>query len=305
VAVRPLDNPERAEPTGLFLFQFNAFTRMQAMTDRRIAILIDGGFFLHRLPKLVPSGRCDSAAGISRCIVQLCRTHVRILTGVSDEDKRWHRHIYRTFYYDAEPYDGKAHHPLTNRPIDFGRSDIAQQRRELFAALRRHPKLALRLGKVSRESDWRIQPSLTKKVLRSRHLVSALESLGPGLPPDENGESVTLNLRPEEARMLIELRDFWRGLEGGSVALELRQKGVDMRIGLDISTLTLKKQVDTIVLVAGDSDFVPAAKLARREGLHIILDPLWQSINDDLFEHIDGLQSGLPRPGAPQSEVPV
>ena len=45
-----------------------------------------------------------------------------------------------------------------------------------------------------------------------------------------------------------------------------RQKAVDMRIGIDIASLTLKKQADTIVLVAGDSDFAPAAKLARREG---------------------------------------
>jgi uncharacterized LabA/DUF88 family protein len=39
-----------------------------------------------------------------------------------------------------------------------------------------------------------------------------------------------------------------------------------MRIGLDIASMTLKHQVDTLVLVTGDSDFVPAAKLARREG---------------------------------------
>ncbi len=70
-----------------------------------------------------------------------------------------------------------------------------------------------------------------------------------------------------------------------------------MRIGIDIASLTLKKQVDTIILVSGDSDFVPAAKLARREGIDFILDPLWQQINADLFEHIDGLQSGLPKPG--------
>ncbi len=69
-----------------------------------------------------------------------------------------------------------------------------------------------------------------------------------------------------------------------------------MRIGLDIASLTLKKQVQTIILISGDSDFVPAAKLARREGVQFILDPMWQSVNDDLFEHIDGLQSGLPKP---------
>lgn len=77
------------------------------------------------------------------------------------------------------------------------------------------------------------------------------------------------------------------------MALGLRQKGVDMRIGLDITSITLKKQADTIILVTGDSDFVPAAKLARREGVEFILDPMWQSIGDDLFEHIDGLVSVL------------
>jgi len=34
---------------------------------------------------------------------------------------------------------------------------------------------------------------------------------------------------------------------------------------------------------------VPAAKLARREGIDFILDPLHSPIKPDLFEHIDGL----------------
>jgi len=76
---------------------------------------------------------------------------------------------------------------------------------------------------------------------------------------------------------------------------------VDIRIGLDITTLTLKQQVDTIILVSGDSDFVPAAKLVRREGIEFILDPLWQQVNADLFEHIDDLQSGLERPLEPST----
>ena len=70
-----------------------------------------------------------------------------------------------------------------------------------------------------------------------------------------------------------------------------------MRLGIDFASLTLKRQVDTIVLVAGDSDFVPAAKLARREGARVILDPLWRSVAPELFEHIDGLRSGYFKPG--------
>ena len=46
-----------------------------------------------------------------------------------------------------------------------------------------------------------------------------------------------------------------------------------------------------IVFFAGNSDFVPAAKLARREGIDFILDPMGKTVNSNLFEHIDGLRS--------------
>ena len=73
----------------------------------------------------------------------------------------------------------------------------------------------------------------------------------------------------------------------------INQKGVDMKLGIDIASLAYKKLVDQIVLIAGDSDFVPAAKLARREGIDFILDPMEMKLSSDslLSEHIDGLRS--------------
>lgn len=53
----------------------------------------------------------------------------------------------------------------------------------------------------------------------------------------------------------------------------------------------LQKQVEQIILISGDSDFVSAAKLARREEIDFILDPLGAPIKPDLFEHIDGLRT--------------
>lgn len=265
------------------------------MNNRNIAILIDGGFFLKRLNKLVPENDCDSAEKVASCIRRMCRNHIRNLTG--EGGSRWQQHVYRIFFYDALPYEGKAHHPIDNRPIDFAKSDVARYRNELFDLLRKMRKVALRLGKVNKDKDWTLSPRLTKKLLKTRQWVNALEQLEE-IEAGEDTEATTFTFSAEQVASLMKLRDLWNSLDTGAVSLGLRQKGVDMRIGVDITSLTLKRQVDTIILVAGDSDFVPAAKLVRREGIEFILDPLWQQVNADLFEHIDGLQSGLPRPGS-------
>ena len=271
------------------------------MSARRIAILIDGGFLLKRLPRLVKPEFCVTPENIAGCIPHLCRNHVKKITGCGNHD--WIQHVYRIFYYDAVPYDGKAHHPLSNRPIDFARSEVALQRLALFDCLRRQRKVALRLGKVNRDHDWAIKPELTKKLLRHR---AALQVIARAQAVDATADTpagATLTLSIDELRALNDLKSAWDNLDAGAVTLGLRQKGVDMRIGIDIAALALKKQADTLVLVAGDSDFVPAAKLARREGIDFILDPLWQQINTDLFEHIDGLSSGFTKPRQPHGDA--
>lgn len=68
---------------------------------------------------------------------------------------------------------------------------------------------------------------------------------------------------------------------------DIQQKGVDMRIGLDIATLALKRIVSGIVLVTGDSDMVPAMKFARREGLWIYLYTLGKPVRRELKVHAD------------------
>lgn len=73
------------------------------------------------------------------------------------------------------------------------------------------------------------------------------------------------------------------------------QKGVNIRFGLDIASMCFRKPVDQIALVSGDSDFVTAEKLARREGVDFILHPAWAHNRDDPHERIDTLRSVLPR----------
>lgn len=254
---------------------------------RRVAILIDGGFFLKRLPKLVLPRHCDTAEHVTNMMRLMCRHHVQLLTGAPKE--RWQDSVYRIFFYDAVPYDGSAHHPLENRSIDFGKSDTARFRNELFDCLRRQRKVALRLGKVNRESDWAPPGDKTRRILGSKAWFANLDFTAAA---DDGSLVLTADQVAEAQR----LHSRWSAIQPHEVRLGLRQKGVDMRIGLDIASITLKRQADIIVLVAGDSDFVPAAKLARREGMEFILDPMWQQVNQDLFEHIDGLQSGLRKP---------
>jgi hypothetical protein len=56
-----------------------------------------------------------------------------------------------------------------------------------------------------------------------------------------------------------------------------------MKIGLDIASVAYKRQADQIVLVAADEHFVPAANLARREGIDFILDPMWRNCHEELY----------------------
>lgn len=49
------------------------------------------------------------------------------------------------------------------------------------------------------------------------------------------------------------------------------QKGVDMRIGIDVATLSLSRHVDRIVIASNDTDLIPAFKLARRHGVQVVV----------------------------------
>lgn len=120
--------------------------------------------------------------------------------------------------------------------------------------LKKKRKFAIRLGKLAEEqAHYTIRPNIVKKLCNGSLQFSDLTE-----------------------------KDF---------CIEIDQKGVDMKIGLDIASMAYKHQVDQIILISRDSDFVSAAKLARREGIDFILDPLGSPIKPDLFEHIDGLRT--------------
>lgn len=257
------------------------------MRIRKVSVLIDGGFFYKRI-KAWPDINRDDPKQVADQARYLCKRHVQKLIGEdqNQQPSQWLQHVYRLFYYDAHPYEGTPHHPLHNRQIKFADTDEAQFRQNLFKELRKKRKFALRLGSVINEGYWTPYNRHMKKLLKiwkhADYLTEVLEDPSK-VDSEKNGEALTALAA-------------WKELSADDIVFPLRQKGVDMRIGLDITTMTLKGQVDTIVLVTGDSDFVPAAKVARREGVEFILDPMWQSVSPELNEHVDGITSGLNRP---------
>lgn len=164
------------------------------------------------------------------------------------------RKLYRIFYYDCEPLEKRSvFHPFLKTNIDLDKSETYTWTINFFSELKKLRKVALRFGTLTSQCHYNLQPETTKKLFLGK------------LSLEQVTEKDFLFIAP--------------------------QKGVDMKIGIDIASLAYKKQVDQIILISGDSDFVPAAKLARREGVDFILDPMWSPIKDDLFLHIDGLQS--------------
>jgi hypothetical protein len=165
--------------------------------------------------------------------------------------------LYRVFFYDCKPLSKKVHYPLSNKALDLGKSHIADFRNKLHAAIVHLPCFAIRYGYLDeKNAKWRINDNKYDELIKKK---------------------ITLDDLSDE--------DF---------SYTARQKGMDMKIGIDITTLAYKKLVEKIVLISGDSDFVPAAKLARKEGLHFVLDPMGNAIKEDLAEHIDRLTTTLP-----------
>lgn len=67
----------------------------------------------------------------------------------------------------------------------------------------------------------------------------------------------------------------------------IQQKGVDLRIGLDIARMALRGTAQVVVAITGDSDLIPAFKFARREGMRVYLDHLGGPVRRELKVHVD------------------
>jgi hypothetical protein len=86
-----------------------------------------------------------------------------------------------------------VHNPISKRSIDFSKTAIFRQRLEIFEELKKKRKLALRIGHIKDSGNWQIFPSRIKALLKG----------------EISFDEITEN----------------------DVYYEMRQKGIDMKIG--------------------------------------------------------------------------
>lgn len=155
--------------------------------------------------------------------------------------------LLRIYYYDAAPATGRVKRPVTRTDFELAATTRFAASQRLFDSLALKPNFALRMGEIH-------------------------------LSPDK------WRMKPRAARKLIQVQ---RPLADEDFDLDLRQKGVDMRIGMDMARLCLRDMVRAVIVVTGDSDFVPAFKFVRREGVKVYLETMGHNVRLELKQHAD------------------
>jgi len=248
---------------------------------KSIAILLDGGYVRHQLYLLLGNrhATADDIIDLSRAIC------------VKDED------LFRIYYYDCPPHEGRATNPLLKSPVDFGNTPTARRSKSLHDGLAQRDHVAFRKGEL-RFRGWGFNTQLSQVFMRSSSL---------SLSSDRKTFEVRINL-DLEALQRMRLVDVARlpkdDAEAAALIVnhiikpELEQKRVDIKIGLDVAWLASRRIVDRIALVTADTDFIPAMKFARREGVQVVLVPLGRKPSPDMCEHADEVRSVIVKSGA-------
>ena len=110
------------------------------------------------------------------------------------------RDLYRIFYYDCPPMTRTIRHPLTQRDIDYSTMPGTRWSKEFFGKLLDKRKVALRMGELAENTaNFVIKDTVLSDLLAKKKTIDALTE------------------------------DDFR--------IDVKQKGVDMRIGLDVASL--------------------------------------------------------------------
>ncbi|MGN1457873.1 MAG: NYN domain-containing protein [Acutalibacteraceae bacterium] len=107
------------------------------------------------------------------------------------------KYLYRIFYYDCLPSDKKVYHPLTQKTVDLKKTDLYTWSNKFFDELKSKRKVAIRKGEL-------------------------LDS------------NIGYTLKKDTIKKLCNKKISIDDLTEDDFHLDIQQKGVDMKIGLDI-----------------------------------------------------------------------
>jgi uncharacterized LabA/DUF88 family protein len=155
--------------------------------------------------------------------------------------------LLRIYYYDAPPSSEAVSKPVSKTRLNLASTERFRLSQSLYDQLVLKPNFALRMGETN-------------------------------LSPNK------WSIKDRSAKELIKEP---RALTDDDFELNITQKGVDMRIGLDMARLALRETVRAVIVVTGDSDFVPAFKFIRREAVKVIFDPMGHNVRPELRMHAD------------------
>lgn len=170
-----------------------------------------------------------------------------------DEESGKKDSLVRTYFYDCEPLARKIVNPISKETIDTSELPSTKWRIEYLDCIRRERQIMIRLGYIQGWDEWKLKQEPMAGLMNK-------------------------TIRPEE-------------LTGADVTWVSRQKGVDVKIGMDMTRIALKRLADRVILIAGDGDFAPVVEMAREEGLEVILDPLGGTASRQLIENVDWVRT--------------
>lgn len=163
------------------------------------------------------------------------------------------RELYRIFYYDCPPMTRTIKHPLTGNEIDCTAHPGTTWSKDFFRYISEKYRTAMRMGELAESTaSYVLKDAVLNDLISKKKTVETLTE------------------------------DDFR--------IDVKQKGVDMRVGLDVASLAYGQYVDQIILIGGDSDFLPAIKMARKHGVDFVLDPMKQQPKHSMVEHVDSIE---------------
>ena len=157
--------------------------------------------------------------------------------------------LFRIYYYDCPPCELVLINPLDGSTMDYSEAvNKATHARKMFqSTLAQADYIAFRSG-VLKFQGWKVS---------------------------------------DATQNLIQCGGFKGNIQAAHLNPDFKQKGVDMRIGLDIAHLSTKRIVEDIAIVTGDTDFIPAMKYARREVILLTLVDIKGHLATPLNKHFD------------------